>query len=444
MTDSKLLLISYLFPPAGGVAVQRALSMAKYLPHDGYEMHVLCCRNPAVPNLDPSLLKSIPPEVHVHRVFSPELPYRMKQAVWGLLSSKRKAGGPATQTPRPAGKPSGIKTGIQAWIQAWMRRVLCPDPEVVWVPFALRRARQLVRQYGIDTVMITAPPFSSLLVGLQLKREFPSIKFVADFRDGWLEYTLNAFDFHKNDYTLVRATAIEREVVTQANLITSVTSGNNSIMQQRYPDLPAGKFALIYNGYDPESFAGFQPRQHGTGKVVIVHAGTLHTTTSPKSYFDALDNLPDNLRDQVETRVMGRITEVEAPELDNRRTTIRRYGFLPQPEVFRQLEEADYLLLIVHHAPALGGKIFEYLATGKPILAISPEHGEVARLIHETGSGMCAYPSTPGSIEAMLTKAIESVRNGTPFCGNGRSSVERFNRRHQATEYARLMRAAQR
>ncbi len=439
LADSKLLLISYLFPPAGGVPVQRALSLARYLPRNGYEVHVLCCRNPGIPTLDPSLVKRIPPEVRVHRAFSPELPFRARQAVWALLAPKRKTAAPVVQASQPAGQPSAIKKGIQAV----MRRVFCPDPEVVWVPFALRRARQVIRRYGIDTVMITVPPFSALIVGLRLKQEFPHIKFVADFRDEWLDYYLNEFEFYKGGYMRTRSTAIERDVATQASLIASVTPGIVEIMQRRYPDLPATKFGLVYNGYDSEQFADFKARPHGTGKVVITYAGTLHPTSSPKPYFDALDNLPDNLRAHVETRLMGRVTDGEAPHLENRKSVIREYGFLPQREVFRHLEETGYLLLIQNYAPALGGKIFEYLATGKPILAITHEHGEVARLLKETGGGLWADPSTPGAIEAMLTRAVEAVLQGKPVCGLDRSSVERFDRRNQAAEYARLMRAAQ-
>jgi len=439
LADSKLLLISYLFPPAGGVPVQRALSMSRYLPQNGYEVHVLCCRNPGIPNLDPSLVKRIPPEVRVHRVLSPELPFRARQAVWGLLAPKRKAAAaPVEQAPRSVRKPSFLKSGVQEV----MRRVFCPDPEVVWVPFALRRARQLVRDQGIDTVLVTAPPYSALLVGLRLKLEFPHIKFVADFRDEWLDYYLSAFDFYKSDYIRSRAAAIERQVATHASVVTAVTPSVYALMRQRYSDLPAEKFALIYNGCDPGPFADFQFRPHGTGKVVISYAGTLHGTSSPKPYFDALDNLPDNLRDQVETRLMGRITDAESHNLDSRKSAIRKYGFLPQSEAFRHLEETDYLMLIQHHAPSLGGKFFEYMATGKPILAISPEHGETARVLKETGSGLCAYPSTPGSVEAMLTKAIESARQGKPICNQDRSAVERFDRRSQAAEYARRMREA--
>jgi glycosyltransferase involved in cell wall biosynthesis len=442
LADSKLLLISYLFPPAGGIPVQRALSMARYLPQNGYEVHVLCCRNPGVPTLDPSLVKRIPPEVRVHRVFSPELPFSVRQAAWAVLAPRRKAAPPAEQASRPAGRPSAIKQGVQAV----MRRIFCPDPEVLWVPFALRRARRLIREHGIDTVMITVPPYSSLMVGLRLKHEFPNLKFIADFRDEWLEYYLNATDFYRGDYIRARATALEREVATYASLVTAVTPSTHETMKQRYADLPQDKFALIYNGYDPEPFTGFHARPHGTGKVVISYAGTLHGTSSPKPYFDALDNLPDNLRDQVETRLMGRITGDEAQHLEGRKSAIRKYGFLPQAEVFRHLEETDFLMMIQLHAPSLGGKFFEYMATGKPILAISPDHGETARVIRETGSGMCAFSSSstqaPGSGEAMLTRAIESVRQGKPFCTQDRSAVERFDRRQQAAEYARLMREA--
>ena len=87
----KLLIINYLFPPAGGIAVQRALSLAKYLPQFGFEVHVLSAGNAAAPVQDPRLLKHVPPSVTVHHSFTPELPFALQQKLWGLISPPRKA-----------------------------------------------------------------------------------------------------------------------------------------------------------------------------------------------------------------------------------------------------------------------------------------------------------------------------------------------------------------
>src|SRR5438270_4770542 len=138
MARQNLLLISYLFPPAGGIAVQRALSLAKYLPDCGYEVHVLKAANAAQPVHDPSLLRHIPEGVRVHGAFTPEIPFALRQKLWHKLRGAGKTAGcgPANGQCVPAKKPSWWK---QAAVNQ-VRRLLCPEPEILWVPFAVRKA----------------------------------------------------------------------------------------------------------------------------------------------------------------------------------------------------------------------------------------------------------------------------------------------------------------
>jgi hypothetical protein len=438
---NRILLVSYLFPPAGGIPVQRILSLARFLPENDYEVHVLCCSNPGVPTMDPSLLERVPQEVRVHRVFSPELSFEARQRVWSILSpgGGKKA---AKKVAAPAGggsSPSLLKRAIQGV----MRRIYCPDPEVLWVPFATRAARKIVREFGIDTMLITMPPYSSILVGLQLKKELgDALTLVADFRDEWLDYYLNAFPFYRSAHIHKRAAAIERETAERADLIVAVTPTVQQQMRERYPDVSGEKFGLVWNGYDPLALEGFcrdgRQRKHGLGegKVLISYAGTMHETSSPKQYFEALDRLPEEVRGRVVTRMIGRVTDDLEHLLHGRKSEIQRYGFLPQKEAFGLLEETDYLLLIQHHAPSLPGKAFEYLGMGKPILAIAAPGSELARLIDETGAGMWADPGDLAAVERMLTAAVLGSARMT---GDG-SLVERFDRRNLTREYARLMR----
>jgi hypothetical protein len=123
-----ILIVSYMFPPAGGIAVQRALSFARYLPECGCRVTVLTARNPAVPMRDESLLAKIPPTVAVERTFTPEIPFSAREALWKLLG---RGGGKGT--PGAAGTNAG---GLGGRVKRLARDVLKPDPEVVWVPFA--------------------------------------------------------------------------------------------------------------------------------------------------------------------------------------------------------------------------------------------------------------------------------------------------------------------
>ncbi len=441
--NNRILLISYVFPPAGGVAVQRALSLVRYLPENGFKVHVLSCSNPAVPTMDPKLLERIPESVTVHRVASPEVPFAIRKKIWGLLGGgKNKPASPAK--PAEAGSATRSKPSLlNRSVQALMQQIFCPDPEIVWNPFAVRRARKIVEREKIDTILVTLPPFSSLLVALQLKREFPHIRLIADFRDEWLGYYLNTFPFFRAANIRRAAVRIERRTAEEADLIVAVTPAVQNLMRERYPDLPPQKFGLIPNGFDPESLAGFTPRARSCEEpksVVIGYAGTIHNTSTPVQYLDGLDALPEELSSRVETRIIGRVTEEQAPFLENRKTSIRRFGFLPQSESFRLLEEVDYLLLIEQHGPTIPGKLLEYLALGKPILAIGADGGEVARILRETGSGWSADPAKPADVKAMLEKAVRGALAGTTALQPNRALIERFNRRNLTREYAGLLR----
>lgn len=393
----KVLIVSYLFPPAGGIAVQRALSFAKYLPPLGWEVHVLKAWNTAAPVMDPALCAQVPSSVVIHQTFTPEIPFSLRQRLWNLMSGRRN-GSKVPANPRPPGRPP-----LAARIA---RRILCPEPEIAWVPFALRKASAIVRRYGIDTVIVTVPPFSALLVGVGLKRRFPHIKLVSDFRDEWLTFYLTDFEFQNSVHTRRRAEQIEREAVETSDSVIAVTPSSLEEIRKRHPAQPDSKFACVSNGYDPEMFRSFQPRSHGLPeKIVVTHMGTVYKTASPKYYLDALDALPDHIASRFETRFIGRVSDSERAVFEGRKSAVRLFGFMPQEEALRWVEETDYLLLTMTDPISLPGKLFEYLAMGKPILAFSPPGGEVDRLLSDTGAGSCVHPCDDVGKRAVLLAA---------------------------------------
>jgi glycosyltransferase involved in cell wall biosynthesis len=431
----KLLIISYLFPPAGGVAVQRALSLAKYLPGCGYSVHVLRARNASAPVEDPGLLKHVPASVTVHTAFTPELPFKFRQRVWGWLS---RGAQPATAKAR---QPSGA--GWKQWTRRLVRRILCPEPEVLWVPFALRKARRIVRQNGIEAVLVTAPPFSAFLVGNALKREFPALKLISDFRDSWLQFYAATFDFQQSDYIRRRSAEIERETVERSDYVVTVTHSIRTELRTRYPEQPDEKFVFIPNGYDPEVFDKFQPRKHDGEKIVITHLGTVYEASSPGPFLDALAAMPEKIRPAFEVRFIGRITEQERRGIESYGSLVRMQGFMPQTEALRQLEETDYALVVMTDAASLTGKLLEYLATRKPILAVSPDGGEVGRVLRETNCGWCADPNDRDAIQAMIRLAYDKARSGSAGLEPNLAAVREYERPRQVAKFARLMAAGE-
>jgi glycosyltransferase involved in cell wall biosynthesis len=238
-----------------------------------------------------------------------------------------------------------------------------------------------------------------------------------------------------------RAIELEREMVESADRVVCVTATITDLMRGRYPDQPASKMACVYNGYDPESFANFRSRPHGSDRVVITYTGTLHKASSARYYLETLNALPDEVRALVETRFIGRVTDDEAAYVKASRSETRCLGFLPQSEAFRYLEESDYLLVTMMHAGSVTGKVFEYLATGKPVLAFGPKDSEMARLIAATGAGWCIDPAGGAAEARALVERLIRWRGNPEALGYrpNREAIRKFDRSCLAGEYGRII-----
>jgi glycosyltransferase involved in cell wall biosynthesis len=441
---SRILIISYLFPPAGGIGVQRALSLARYLPASGFEVHVLRASNAAAPVFDPALTKRVPASVRVHGSFTPEAPFWLRHTVWNWLSRKKKqppaAGKEPSADSRETKGPSA-SGGLKSLATRIIRRILSPEPEVLWYPFALRTASQVIRRHTIDTVMVTAPPFSAFLVGNALKRRFPHLKYVADFRDEWLSFYIKDFEYQSGDHARRRATEIERTTVESADLVVAVAATSLEKIRGRYPELPDNKFLCISNGFDPEAFTGFAPRANTGKKLVITHVGTAYKTSSPQYFLDALDSLPDQVRDSIESRFIGRITDAEQRQFESRKADVKLLGFMPQTEALRSMEDTDCLLVTMTNDISLPGKLYEYMAARKPIIALSPTGGEVDRFIQETGAGWCVDYRDRESIQRLLTRLAEE-KTASGACQQriaNAETIQRFARPRLVSDYAESM-----
>ncbi len=435
MKKRKLLILTYLFPPAGGISVQRALSMARYLPECGFDVHVLRAGNAESPVHDPALLDKVPPSVQVHSAMTLEVPFALRHRIWALLG---KSGKSAVKATAPGPQKSSSLTRLA-------QRILCPEPEVLWVPFAIRKASAIIRKHSIDTLLVTAPPFSAFLAGNALKRRFPHLRYVADFRDEWLTFYLNNNEFQNNEFARRKAPKIERETIEAADLVVAVTESSLREIRGRYPGQPDGKFHCVSNGFDPAAFAGFEARTSNEPRVMVTHVGTIYRNSSPRYYFEALARLPETLRGEFHTRFIGRLTDPERQTLEEqsgRGISVGIAGFMPQQQALRFMEDTDYLLMTMTDPISMPGKLYEYLATGKPILAIAPRGSEVDRMIRGNQLGWCAEPDNPVEIAEMLMSAYR-VRNGMEvFRGRNAEVAKQYERPAVLARYGSLIHGA--
>jgi glycosyltransferase involved in cell wall biosynthesis len=427
MSREKVLLISCYFPPAGGIGVQRAVSLARYLPENGIDVLVLTARA-SLPTMDADLLKLVPKEVQVHRTWTFEPPFRLRKKLWSRLNSE-------SESPKAS---SGLIFKFKKLLSRKIKRLTCPDPQALWYPFAIRRAVKLVRKEKIQSVIVTAPPFSAFLIANELKRRFPQLSIIADVRDEWLEYFAKEFVFRGDQYVADRCAQIERATVESCDRVVSVTQTSLNEVRSRYPEQPSDKFVLIPNGFEPSVFAGFRARLHQTKKLLVAYTGTIYKPCSPKSYLDALDTLPQ-IFPLIETNFVGRIAEeFDRGIFENRKSSLNLYDFVPQKEALSFMEEADVLLLPWADRFNIPGKVFEYLATGKPILAICHPDSEVARIVHDTASGWCVNPDDAPALQSVLTE-MHALGGKFPVARNW-EAIRRYERPRLAAEYAKLIR----
>ncbi len=427
-----LLLITFSFPPAGGVGVLRAVSLAKYLPENDVRVDVLTARNAPAVGKDLTLLQQIPANVTVHRTWTLDLPFWLRKSV-----KKAITGGKGRPSPAGSAATGAKKPGRGNPLKRLIGNLLLPDPQVGWLPFALPAAVRIIRKRKIDAVIITVPPFSSVKMVPRLRKLFPVLPILVDFRDEWISTTLDLVSFNSNTRARTVAQETEREAVHDATAVVLVTEAARRELQSRYPNEPAEKFLYLPNGYDLASPArataqpiARDPRQ----KILLTYIGTVYGSTAPGSFVEAVRGLSPAIRERLRIRFIGHIeTPAYREQLLSLGNTIELKGFVPQAEALAAIRDTDYLLLITHDRINVAAKFYDYLGGGKPILgAVHPE-GDVRRLLEETRAGRWASVNDPGAIRSMLIAAVESAAS-TPEPDYDR--IASYHRRTIAAWYA--------
>lgn len=385
---------------------------------------MLTARFATTANNDPDLLRAVPAESKVYRAFNPEIPYRFRDRIWKRVAPPRIA--PELVTDGPPAKPgSRWMRPLKELARVAIQRIACPDAQAGWAHFATRAAFRIVERHGIDTVLLNTPPYSSMRIAVALKKRYPHLKLISDIRDDWMGYYLPCFDSAATEHKRRLAAKLEEQLIRSSDYVSSVTPAQMRQISDRYPGQPAQKFLCTPNGYDPQVFREFQSRPHGQNGLIVTYFGSVYGNPvySPKTYLDAVDvlNAP-----HVESRFIGRIASEASPLFSKRGSGVRRLGFIPQAEGLRYLEETDLLLLIARDPTTHAGKLFDYLATGKPILALSPPDGEIARILRETRTGQCVDPEDRSAIQRALLDAYQRLQCDTPSTAPDWQAIEAY------------------
>jgi glycosyltransferase involved in cell wall biosynthesis len=411
----KVLLVTLYFPPAGGGGVQRSLKHAAHLPALGIETHVLAPDDPKWIHTDAELAP--PTQAWVHRA--------------RYLGPKGR---------KPAEELHGTAGLERASLQARLafRRVLVPDENVSWNLTAIPAALRIVREEGIDVVLTTSPPSSVHLVGAAVKRA-TGVRWVADLRD-----SVVAHPHRRAESFAVRAKektgqAVARLVARSADAVVTVS---DAIAEEVRELEPRGRVATIANGCDFDDFAGLEYRPGE--RFRITHTGSFFGKRDPRPFLTALH---ESGVDAV-ARFVGdfRTADREWAEELGLGERLELHPYVSRRRALELQRDSEALLLLIPDAAGRGrgvlsGKVFEYLAAERPILAAVPPDGAAAALLRETGAGVVVAPDdVPGlrrTLEALEARFRAGRLNGTPLRAADR---ERLSRRARAEELAELLR----
>lgn len=434
MEQVNVLLITYVFPPVGGTGVLRAASLARYLPGYGIRLDVLTTRNPAAVGKDPTLLKDIPASVAVHRTLTLDLPFGLKKAIKKFVTRRQTA---AAHTSAGDRKKPGLLKRI-------LNDLLLPDPQVTWYPVLLRAATRIIRQRKIDLVLITVPTFSNLLIVKKLRKRFPDLSIVLDFRDEWIATSFEnvSFSFSDSERAHRLACKVEADAVKNATTVVAVTEAARRLMRSRYPQEPEEKFQLMPNGFDAASLPrpGQSPR--ADGKVLLTHIGTVYSSGAPTPLIEAIHALQPEVRSRLKLRFVGHIEEPRFREaLLGLGDMVELCGYLPQQKALATMAETDYVLLLNHDPLMVGNKFYDYVGGGKPILGIVHPEGATRDLLEAMRAGWWAANDDTEGIQRLLQ---EAVTRGDSLLNEFRPDKDRiaqFERAALARRYAALLRS---
>ena len=411
----KVLLITYYFPPSGGAGVQRWLKTIKYLPEFGVETIVLTV-DPAYasyPQVDESLCKDVPSSVKVYTTKTKEILSLYKR----VSPSKQVPYGGFANEPNPT-----LMQKISRFIRG---NFFLPDPRRGWNKYALAKAKEIIESEGITTIVTTSPPHSTQLIGLELKKQYQNINWVADLRDPWTDIYYNQ-DLYPTSWAQKRNLAYERSVLEGADQIITVSEDCKRLFAEKAE--VADKITVVPNGYDTKDFINstiINKKEKITPNYILSYVGVL----APQYDLTPLKALVSGRKD-ILLRFVGVVSKEIEQEIKSWGVPTEFIPYVSHSEAIAYMQASAALLLFIPNVPnnegILTGKLFEYLASKRRILLFGPEKGDAMKLVSECRAGECYKEGF--NLDKFLS---------TPYMGN--DNVKNYSREALAGKIASLI-----
>ncbi|MEO8068055.1 MAG: glycosyl transferase family 1 [Flavobacteriales bacterium] len=370
----RVLIITYYWPPNGGAGVQRWLKMAKYLPQHGWQPVVYTPSNPEVIMADAALERDLPPQVEVLKRPITE-PYGLYKRLTGRRSDEKVHLGFLNEEKRKSWRES-----LAVWVRG---NAFIPDARVWWVRPSVKFLADYLRDHPVDAVVSTGPPHSMHLIAMGLKKQLPSLRWIADWRDPW-----TSIDF----YHQLKLTAwadrkhhrLEREVIMNADVNIAV----GWTMSEELKVSGSRRTEVITNGFDPADLPA--PAPPVDDDYSLVHVGSMTATRDVPQLWQLLAEMcrtDAEFARKLKLRFVGAVdhavmASIEAAGLGAK---TERLGGVDHARAMHEMQRARVLLLSINDTAnakgVLTSKVFEYMAVGRPILAVGPGDGDVARVL---------------------------------------------------------------
>ena len=389
----KVLIITYYWPPAGGPGVQRWVKFVKYLRDFGVEPIIYTPPNPTYPRLDPHMVAEVPEDLTVlkTKIFEP---YALASLFSKEKTQKISAG------IIPTKKPSLLDKFL-LWIRG---NLFLPDARVLWVRPSVKYLSKYLSENQIDTIITTAPPHSLHLIGLHLKEQFPALRWIADFRDPWTTIGYHS-QLRLTQRSARKHLALERAVLQAADTLI-VTSPST---QKEFQTKTSRPIVVITNGYDddlPVVTPSLSPY------FLLSHIGSLLSERNPEPLWQVLSEMTQeqaDFRRDLRLCLAGKVSDEVLTSLQKWQLTefLDLKGYISHAEALALQRQSQLLLLLeINHPKTEGiipGKLFEYMASQRPILALGYQNWDVKDIITQTHTGLTLSLTDTQGIKQALT-----------------------------------------
>ena len=434
----RVLIISYYWPPSGGSGVQRWVKFAKYLPKEGWQPVIYTPENPELTTVDKTLSSEIPPEAEIIKRHITE-PYGIYRKLMGKGSSTD------LKTLTSAGSSSDEVNPINGGMKSWKQKLslfirgnfFIPDPRILWLHPSVRFLKEYLKGHPVDAIVTTGPPQSMHLIGLKLSKA-TGLPWIADFRDPWTKM------FYFKHLGLTRRSEekhhkLEKEVLDGATRIIAVSP----MVQKDFQAMTSTPVELITNGFDEEDFnREFELDEYFN----ITHTGLFASDGNPETLWKVLADKcssDEEFKRSLRIRLVGKTDKeiIDSIVSAGLGQNLKDFGYQSHEVAVKEQLNASVLILPLRKEPeyeaVLPGKLFEYLASRRPILGIGQTEGAMAKVVRETGSGVVYNWDEEKKIKAWIDLCWDEFKNDE--LKDNMSDISKYSRRKLTKRLASLL-----